>query len=145
MRAKRPPGKGKDGGAAPKPRKTPRGGSLPPAATGDGRGLSAPGQSRHGSPSRDSGQQPRLSSVVSGEFGDHADRACREWLQALDGSKMGDRSNMTGRLESAVLLVVGRQAVLESVCIPDGADRFRFVGALRLLAHRLEREMVEDD
>ena len=142
MRAKRPPSKVKGRAATPKPRKSPRVGSLPPAATDDGRGLLAQGQSRQGSPARDPGK-PRLSSVVSGEFGDHADRACRKWLTDLDGSKMGDHS--PGRIESAVLLVVGRDAVLESVCIPDGADRFRFVGALRLLAHRLEKGMVDDD
>ena len=145
MRAKRPVGRGRGREPASKPRKTPRSGSLPPAATGDGRGLSAPGRSRPVSPSRDPGQQPRLSSVVSGEFGDRTDRACREWLTDLDGAQMGDRASVTGRLESAVLLVVGREAVLESVCIPDGADRFRFIGALRLLAHRLERGMVDDD
>ena len=145
MRAKRPVGGGKNRGPASKPLKTPRGGSLPPVATGDGRGLSAPGRSRPVSPARDPGQQPRLSSVVSGEFGDRVDRVCREWLEELDGSKLGDRSNMIGRLESAVLMVVGHDAVLETVCIPDGADRFRFIGALRLLAHRLERGMVDDD
>ena len=141
--AKRPPSKGKGSGAASKPRKSPRGGSVP-AATGDGRGLSEDGETV---PLQDrvSLGKPRLSSVVSGEFGDHVDRACREWLQELDGASMGDRATVTGRLESAVLLVVGRDAVLESVCIPDGADRFRFVGALRLLAHRLERGMVDDD
>ena len=89
--------------------------------------------------------QPRLSAVVSGEFGDHADRACREWLSDLDGAQIVDRATVTGRLESAVLLVVGRDAVQEAVCLPDGADRFRFVGALRMLAHRLERDLVEDD
>ena len=128
MRAKRPTGKGKGGGVEPKPRRSPRG-TLPPAATGDGVSLG----------------QPRMSAVVPGAFGDQADRMCRDWLEDLDGAEMGDRATVTGRLESAVLLVVGREAVLESVCIPDGADRFRFVGALRLLAHRLERGMVGDD
>ena len=85
------------------------------------------------------------SAVIPGKFGDHADRACREWLADLGGAQMGDRATLTGRLESAVLLVVDREAVLESVCLPDGACRFRFVGALRLLAHRIERGMVEDD
>ena len=84
--------------------------------------------------------QPRPSSVVSGDFRDHADRTCREWLRDLDVS-----NKLDGRLESAVLLVVGREGVLESVCLPEGADRFRFIGALRLLTLRLERSMVGDD
>ena len=143
MTAKRPAGGGKGRGKTPKPRKSPCS-ALPPVATGDGRVLP---EDRETLPLQDrvSLGQPRLSCVVPGEFGDHADRACREWLIDLDGAQMGDRASVTGRLESAVLLVVGRQAVLESVCIPDGADRFRFVGALRLLAHRLERGMVDDD
>ena len=139
MRAKRPVGGGKGRGKAPKPRTSPRGG-LPPAAPDDGRGLPAPGQSRHGSPARDSGQQPRLSSVVSGEFGGHADTECREWLKSLDVS-----DELDGHLDSGVLLVVGRESMLESVCLPEGSDRFRFIGALRLLAHRLERGMVDND
>ena len=137
MRAKRPVGGGKGRGNGPKPQTSPRGG-LPPAAPDDGRGLSAKGQSRHGSPANDPGQ-PRLSSVVSGEFGGHADRACREWLKELDVSDQLD-----GHLDSAVLLLVGSEAVLEAVCLPHGSDRFRFIGALRLLAQRLERGMVED-
>ena len=86
-----------------------------------------------------------VSAVVPGKFGDHVDVACRAWLAELDGAQMGAPGTLAGRLESAVLLVVGREAVLELVCLPEGTDRFRFVGALRLLAHRLERSMVEDD
>ena len=137
MRPKRPSGRGKGRAAPPKPRKSPRVGS-PPAATSDSRGLvdraTVPLQKRG------SLGQPRLSCVVPGAFGGHADTACRKWLEDLDAT-----DTLAGHLESAVLLVVGREAVLESVCIPDGADRFRFVGALRLLAHRLERGMVDDD
>ena len=145
MKAKRPGGKGKGGGKTQAPLRTPRGGSAPPPATSDGRGVSE--VNRETVPLQDRGSlgQPRLSAVVPGEFGDHADRTCRAWLADLDGAQMGDRETVTGRLESAVLLVVGHEAVLESVCIPDGACRFRFVGALRLLAHRLERGMIEDD
>ena len=146
MSDKRPPGKGKGRVAAPQPRKTPRGGFLPSTATGGSRGTSDQ-VDRETVPLQDSGSpgQPRLSRVVPGEFRDQADLTCRKWLADIDDTKMGDELDVTDRLESAVLLVVGREAVLESVCIPNGADRFRFVGALRLLAHRLEKEMVEDD
>ena len=118
MRAKRPPGGGKGGAKSPKPLKSPRGGSKPAAS--------------------DSGKT-RLSRVVPGDFGGHADRTCREWLKELDVS-----DKMDGHLDSAVLLLVGSEAVLESVCLPNGSDRFRFIGALRLLAQRLEQGMVED-
>ena len=144
MTAKRTGGHGKGSGKASTPLRTPRGGSAPSTATDDGRGLSEVDRETVPLQDRVSLGQPRLSAVVPGEFGDHADRACREWLDDLD-AQMGGRAPVTGRLESAVLLVIGREAVLESVCLPEGACRFRFVGALRLLAHRLERSMVEDD
>ena len=126
MTAKRPPGGGVGRSSAPRARKSPRGGSVPPS----------PGGAK---------EPPSLSCVVPGAFGDHVDIECREWLENIDDKKMGDRANVTGLLESGVLLVVGHDAVLESVCLPDGADRFRFVGALRLLAHRIERELFDDD
>ena len=139
MRAKRPPGGGKGRAKSPKPLKTPRGGAVP-AATSDSRG-SSDQVDRETVPLQESGSpgQPRLSRVVRGEFGGHADRACRNWLKDLDVS-----DKLDGHLDSAVLLIVGTEAVLESVCLPNGSDRFRFIGALRLLAQRLERGMVED-
>ena len=139
MSDKRPPGKGKGRVAAPQPRKTPCGGSSP-AATGGSRGTSDQ-VDRETVPLQDSGSpgQPRLSRVVPGDFGGHPDRACREWLKNIDVS-----DKLDGHLDSAVLLLVGSETVLESVCLPNGADRFRFIGALRLLAQRLEQGMVGD-
>ena len=125
-------------GWPPKSRKSPRVGS-PPAATVDGRDPTGKAVHETGPLQDRGGIGLRPSHVVPGAFGGHADTACRKWLEDLDVIDKLDH------MESAVLMVVGREAVLESVCIPDGADRFRFVGALRLLALRLERGMVDDD
>ena len=119
--AKRRVGSGKIGPSTVKLLKSPRRGSVQPTGTA-----------------------PRLAPVVPGEFGDSVERSCRKWLDSIDAAKIFDRSVETGRIESGLLLVVGREAVLKSLCIPEGADRFRFIGALRLLAHRLEREMIDD-
>ena len=139
MRAKRPTSRGKGGGVAPKPGKSPRVGS-PPAATDDGRSSAGQSGSETGPLQDRGGLGLRPSLVVPGAFGDHADTECREWLKGLDVS-----DELDGHLDSGVLLVVGRESMLESVCLPEGSDRFRFIGALRLLAHRIERGMVDDD
>lgn len=115
--------------------------SLPPAATEGGRGPTVKA-GRETGPLQDRGRSappgPRPPRVVTGAFGGHEDRECRAWIGDLGATKL------EGHLESGVLLVVGREAVLQSVCIPEGADRFRFIGALRLLALQIEVGMVED-